>query len=306
MAVPQALGYAIQLAENIRRLHAAGKVHGMLCPSAVLLTDAGITLAPPGPDGLTAYSSPEQLQGVPAGAASDVFSFGAIVYHMLTGRAPFAGETAAALWQAILTDNPAPIGNLELDRVIANCLAKNSSARWQKMQQVSMELRLLMASMRRVGSRGHERPKGLEAALRAEIHQLECAVVARLEQHEKATVAALAANREEAIASIHAACEGFEQMRDRLGQLAARLSAGEERANRAEQISDETYREIMQAQQAFSAGLAQIREAITAQEQTIESCKASVSRTDDLVERVVEALDALQSMVLERMEAQAA
>jgi len=291
MPVPQALGYAIRLAEAIRRLHSAGQFHGSLTPSSVLLDGAEVSLAPPSGEP-TPYASPEQLEGGPATAAADVFAFGAIVYQLVTGQVPCA--------------DAAPVGQPELDRILGNCLAGNASIRSQKVQQVLMELRLLATSLHRQESRVAQRYKDLETALRAELQQMDAALAARLEQQEQATLAALAASREEALAGIQSACDALQQLRQTCEQLTARLSAADERANRSEQISDETYREVMQAQGTLSAEVAQVKELVAAQAHVVETAKTSMSRTDDLVERVVEALDALQSMVLERVESQAA
>ena len=92
------------------------------------------------------YMSPEQLDGKPADARSDVFSFGATLYEMVTGRRPFDGPSQASVIGAILKDAPAPLRDAEtpiprrLDRVVRTCLAKDPEDRWQTMRDLKREL----------------------------------------------------------------------------------------------------------------------------------------------------------------------
>jgi hypothetical protein len=305
MPLAEALTHAIQLAHAIRRLHAAGKIHGALTPGAILTSDSGVELAPAEAATPTPYSSPEQVQGDPASPQSDIFAFGAILYELATGHPPFDGDNADALRASILSAAPRPTGNPELDRLLANCLNKNPSGRWQKMQHVIVELRLLLASTRRRDT-VNKPAKDWSAVLRAEMQQLESAVTERFGRQEKSMFAAFSAVREEAGANLQSACEVLQQLRQECSQLTAQVSAAEERACRAEQIFDDAYREIMQSHGALSTELGRLSGTVAAQAQGVESVRSSLSKTDDLVERVVEALDALQSMVLEHAETQAA
>src|SRR6185295_12554443 len=79
--------------------------------------------------GTVGYMSPEQVKGQPVDARSDLFSFGAILYEMLTGRRAFSGASAAEVSSAILRDPPAPLtpeaGASPLERVIHRCLEKS-------------------------------------------------------------------------------------------------------------------------------------------------------------------------------------
>src|ERR1700758_3648415 len=83
--VSEALHYAMSLADALRKLHDAGKCHGAVAPSAIVLTSSGIDLIPSlGPQAtVPPYPAPEVLQGQPADARSDVFSFGSVVFEML-------------------------------------------------------------------------------------------------------------------------------------------------------------------------------------------------------------------------------
>ena len=87
IAVPEALHYAMSLADALRKLHDAGKAHGAVTPSSIAVTATGLDLIPSlGPPAtVTPYTAPETLQGQPADARSDIFSFGTLVFEMLTG-----------------------------------------------------------------------------------------------------------------------------------------------------------------------------------------------------------------------------
>ena len=96
-------------------------------------TQAGVIL------GTVAYMSPEQAAGRPADARSDVFSFGLLLYEMLSGRRAFFEETPTLTLAALLHTEPRPLRELvpcvpaELDSIVTRCLAKDPSARFQSM-----------------------------------------------------------------------------------------------------------------------------------------------------------------------------
>src|SRR5436853_2727342 len=81
--------------------------------------------------GTIQYMAPEQLEGKEADVRSDIFSFGALLYEMATGRKAFSGASQASLISAIMREEPAPIATLQpmaspaLDRVVKTCLAKD-------------------------------------------------------------------------------------------------------------------------------------------------------------------------------------
>ena len=138
----------------------------MLTDTGVRLLDFGLAklhdAGPPGPLsseatrtaltmdgsilGTLHYMAPEQLDGQPADARSDVFSFGATLYEMVAGRRPFDGPSQASVIGAILKDPPAPLRDTEtpiprrLDRVVRTCLAKDPEDRWQTMRDLKREL----------------------------------------------------------------------------------------------------------------------------------------------------------------------
>ena len=80
--------------------------------------------------GTTAYAAPEVLQGKPADARSDMFSYGALLFEMVAGRRAFQSESLSGLIAAILRENPPPLGEtavdvpVALERLVINCLAR--------------------------------------------------------------------------------------------------------------------------------------------------------------------------------------
>jgi hypothetical protein len=100
----EALRYAIDIGSALNRAHKRGAVHGKLSPHAILLTESGARIVRPveGTDlDALAYRSPEQVSGEAPDWRSDIFSFGTLLYEMVSGRRAFSGE-GAALDRAIL------------------------------------------------------------------------------------------------------------------------------------------------------------------------------------------------------------
>ena len=96
--------------------------------------------------GTPAYMSPEQAEGKPVDARSDIFSFGAVLYEMATGTSAFRGESAASTLAAVLTASPNPPSQTaphlprELERLIVRSLRKEPSRRYQSMADLTLEL----------------------------------------------------------------------------------------------------------------------------------------------------------------------
>jgi hypothetical protein len=122
------------------------------------------------------YMSPEQLEGRAVDARSDIFSFGVVVYEMVTGRRPFAGDSRVALMAAIVGSEPAAPSTLQaltppaLERLIGRCLAKDPDDRWQDVRDIAAELRWLSdtgsgSSKAPAAPRARRRPAVLIAAL---------------------------------------------------------------------------------------------------------------------------------------------
>jgi len=180
LPLDQALKTAIEVASALDKAHRAGIVHRDLKPGNIMLTTSGAKLLdfglaksrapvvaavgqsmlPTTPPNLTAqgtilgtfqYMAPEQLEGQEVDARTDIFSFGAVLYEMLTGRRAFEGKTSASLIGAILKDEPPPLSTLRplspasLDRVIKKCLEKDPEARWHSAHDLHDELAWIAA-----------------------------------------------------------------------------------------------------------------------------------------------------------------
>ena len=138
---------------------------------SMMATQAGVIL------GTAAYMSPEQAKGSPADQRSDVFSFGTMLYEMLTGRQPFKGETAPDILASVLIRDPdlsalPPNLNPRITDLLRRCLEKNPKRRWQAVGDLRAELEIVAAAPYRtpeaatfVAQSRHERLAWLIAAV---------------------------------------------------------------------------------------------------------------------------------------------
>ena len=177
MRLNEALKCAIQIADALARAHAVGIVHRDLKPGNIIVNEHGLvkvldfglakltestsapedectrTMRPTTEEGkivgTVAYMSPEQAEGKKVDARSDIFSFGSVLYEMVTGGQAFHGDTKASTLAAILKDNPRPASQLvdglpkEVERLISRCLRKEVDQRSQHMDDIKIALQEL-------------------------------------------------------------------------------------------------------------------------------------------------------------------
>jgi serine/threonine protein kinase/tetratricopeptide (TPR) repeat protein len=159
LPVEEAVRLAIQIASAVAAAHRQGILHRDIKPGNVLVTSSGVKLLDFGLAkaistevdvtataagtvlGTAPYMSPEQVQGLRLDARSDVFSFGAVLYEMVSGNRAFEGASIPEVLSAVLRDAPAPLWPPSpLEGLIVKCLSKEPRERFQSMDEVGRAL----------------------------------------------------------------------------------------------------------------------------------------------------------------------
>jgi len=193
--IGEALGYAIQIGEALQEAHSKGIVHRDIKADNIMVNsknqikvmDFGLAklksslklTKTSGTAGTLAYMAPEQIQGGEVDARSDIFSFGVVLFEMLTGRTPFRGEHEAAMVYSIVHEEPEPIQKYlpdapsDLIHVLNRLLEKTPEDRYQSMADAVIELRRVQRQSARVSPPTHgeisTRPPGGTTAERHDI-----------------------------------------------------------------------------------------------------------------------------------------
>jgi Tol biopolymer transport system component len=180
LAQRRAIDYALQIAHGLAAAHEKGIIHRDLKPDNIFITNDGrvkildfglakliqldgnqaqteiptrrVDTDPGVVMGTVGYMSPEQLKGRAVDQRTDIFSFGAILYEMLSGRRAFHGESAAETMSAILKEDPPELSDTNktvspaLERLVSHCLEKNSEARFHSARDLAFALETLSGS----------------------------------------------------------------------------------------------------------------------------------------------------------------
>ncbi len=170
--ITDAIGYGIQIGEALQEAHAQGIVHRDVKSENIMVNsknqikvmDFGLAklrgsvklTKSSSTTGTLAYMAPEQIQGGEIDARADIFSFGVVLYEMLTGHTPFRGEHEAAMMYSIMNEEPQPIQKFredissELLHILNRALEKDPEERYQTVKDMTIDLRRLRKESTRV------------------------------------------------------------------------------------------------------------------------------------------------------------
>jgi len=192
LPVRKAIDYGVQIARGIAAAHERGIVHRDLKPENIFLTqdgavkilDFGLAKSVDPPTalretqlaadttpgtvlGTVGYMSPEQVRGLPVDQRTDIFSFGAVLYEMVTGRRAFRGASHVETMNAILKEDPPEFATVNpalptsLDRIVRRCLEKQPAERFHSAHDLAIALEAMAGSSNPSGS-----AVGADAAIR--------------------------------------------------------------------------------------------------------------------------------------------
>jgi serine/threonine protein kinase len=375
MPVAEGLQIAMQIAEQLRQWHDRGSAHGALTPSTIEVS-GGVPrlLGPEAAEAKWLYEAPEVKLGAAPDTRSDIFSFGAIVFEILTGERIFVEGLAMGI--------PVQSGHGGIDRLVNGCVAQAPDSRYQHAQKIMLELRLLLATARRnnfvLKPPAHPAaapapspapraepvvespaasfvpppppPPAPDAPAMQALHDLEGRISSRLQEQERtiANVAHVAnevlkALREQqtAAAAAYAApppprpapapaaepeppqqlrgmgFRGYEEhsagsradkmldlLSDKLSRLDLVVTSVADRMQKLEEIFDQFDTDAAALRDSVTRDIRRFEHTLKSQGAAIESARTAMGQTDDLVERVVEALDSLQAMFVTSAEEQ--
>jgi len=295
MPLPMTVEHALQLADWLRQAHEAGRAHGAISPATVTLNGSGAKLiAAPEESGITEYTAPEVQAGEPASPQSDIFSLGALLYHLATGRTPPTSAREAAANSC---------GDAGLDRIIGKCMAPDPIHRYQSAQKLALELRLLGVSSRGTRAEAPPRWEKVLEQLRSETAACLRGQENQVEELKRSTAEAIVALRQELAASEERALRTDESLRhnsERLDQTVRELAQAGEHFGQVSTAIDTLTRQSAEAADAATASRLELEANMAKQHSKIESALSGIKQTDDLVAWVVEILETLQNSMMER------